>query len=275
MLLLEKNRYEKVKASLTAVKINHLFALSVVENRVTGSIYVDRQENPGTFYVVHPYGMSLLFGSAGNAGFNTNLLNYMLNTSGVRNKAEWLQAFPDTWNKKLRDWLGNNLVRYGDESDNQIPGKVIENTRVNFKFNKTRYLELKKNIGHSGFNIERVNADLFNKMQGTVVPRYFWNSADDFCKHGAGFCVVIGGQPVSLAYSAYITDKQLELGIETSEEYRGKGLALHVCFALIDYCLKNHYEPVWSCRFENTGSYILAQKLGFEPTIILPYYKLP
>jgi RimJ/RimL family protein N-acetyltransferase len=82
-------------------------------------------------------------------------------------------------------------------------------------------------------------------------------------------------QPVSMAYSAYITHNQLELGIETSENHRGKGLALHTCSALIDYCLKYQYEPVWSCRFENAGSYRLAQKLGFEPVLTLPYYRLP
>jgi len=51
------------------------------------------------------------------------------------------------------------------------------------------------------------------------------------------------------AYSAYIHDNYLELGIETVEEYRGKGLAQYVCSALIDYCLQNNFEPVWSCRF--------------------------
>jgi RimJ/RimL family protein N-acetyltransferase len=72
-----------------------------------------------------------------------------------------------------------------------------------------------------------------------------------------------------------VHDNYLELGIETVEAYRGKGLAQSVCSALIDYCLQNNYEPVWSCRFENTASYRLAQKLGFEPVSTRTYYKLP
>jgi L-amino acid N-acyltransferase YncA len=62
--------------------------------------------------------------------------------------------------------------------------------------------------------------------------------------------------------------------METIEEYRGKGFAMNICAALIDYCIKNNYEPIWSCRLENIGSYKLAKKLGFELTLKLPYYRL-
>jgi len=76
------------------------------------------------------------------------------------------------------------------------------------------------------------------------------------------------------SYSSFIRDDMLELGIETVESFRGKGLAQHVCSALIDYCVKNNYEPIWACRKENIGSYKLAQKLDFEPTKEILYYRL-
>jgi RimJ/RimL family protein N-acetyltransferase len=66
----------------------------------------------------------------------------------------------------------------------------------------------------------------------------------------------------------------LEIGIETAEEFRRKGFAEIVCEAIIEYCIANKYEPVWSCRLENSGSYILAQKMGFEPIYKIPYYRL-
>jgi len=275
MFLLDKELYKKVKAPLEKVKFNTLFARAVVEKHVKGIIYVDQRENPETFYIVHPYGMSLLFGSAGNKDFNEGLTDYLLNTNKIRDKAEWLQAYPDAWNKKLADLLEEKLVKYSQESDNDTADAVVENTRVNFKFNTGKYLDFKKHLGKCDFEIVRADRELFGKMKGSVVPMFFWDSADDFCKHGVGFCLVIGNQPVSTAYSAYITQSQLELGIETSEKFRGKGLALHACSVLIDYCLKYQFEPVWSCRLENTGSYRLARKLGFEPVLTFPYYRLP
>lgn len=37
---------------------------------------------------------------------------------------------------------------------------------------------------------------------------------------------------------------------------------------------KNNYSPIWPCRKENTGSYMLAKSLGFKEALILPYYEL-
>lgn len=275
MILLDKDLYYKTAESLRHVAVNCLFAHSVTEKHVTGSVFVDHAETPLTFYVVHPYGMSLLFGSPDNEHFNLALLDYLLNTSGIRSKVEWLQAYPDTWNSEIAFLLGEKLIRFTNESDNDAAGKVVQNTRVNFSFSRGKYFKLRNSLGKCQHHIVPTSRELFEEMQGTVVPQYFWNSADDFCKNGIGFSMIIGDKPVSTAYSAYILDDQLELGIETSAEYRGKGFAFHTCTALIDYCIEHDYEPVWSCRLENTGSFKLAQKLGFEPIRTLPYYRLP
>jgi len=80
---------------------------------------------------------------------------------------------------------------------------------------------------------------------------------------------------VSTAFSAFVHGHLLELGIETLAGFYGRGFAQFTCSALIDYCLENNLEPVWACRLENTGSYKLAQKLGFEVEHLLPYYQLP
>ncbi len=108
MLLLDKSKYDKVIKPLRDVTINNLFARSVVEKKVTGAVYVDKLEMPKTFYVVHPYGMSLLFGETDNDDFNANFLDYALNIFKVRDKYEWLQAFPESWNKKLSVLFGYN-----------------------------------------------------------------------------------------------------------------------------------------------------------------------
>ena len=97
----------------------------------------------------------------------------------------------------------------------------------------------------------------------------------EFAENAIGFSLIANNEPVSTAFASFIHDRQLEIGIETRPEFRGQGLAQITCSALIDYCRENDFEPVWSCRLENTGSFSLAQKLGFEPTLIIPYYQLP
>lgn len=115
--------------------------------------------------------------------------------------------------------------------------------------------------------------DLFLQLEG-VSPRHFWKDANQFAQSGTGFTLMDNGTAASTAFAAFIEGGQLEIGIESHEAFRGKGYAFLVCAALIDYCLEQGLEPVWACRKENEGSYRLAQKLGFVPTVTLPYYKL-
>ena len=259
---------------LNKVTINSLFARSVIECRVTGKVYVDDCDHPRTLYVVHPYGMSLLFGDCHNKTFNERFRDYALNLNKTRDSHEWMQAFPRDWNAVLDELFKNNMIKSSENIEHIENGVIELNTRINFKFDQNRYLEIRGKRISSGFKIARTSTQNFEDMKGVVVPSHFWDNADDFIKHGVGFSLFCDNKLASTAYSAYIYDHKLELGIETVEEFRGRGFAQHTCSALIDYCLENDYEPIWACRAENTGSYILAQKLGFVPCAEIPYYRL-
>lgn len=282
MILLKESDYKKVIEPLIKVTINKLFAMVVVERKVSGKIYVDNIENPTTFYIIHPYGMSLLFGGTENTNFNEKFLEYSVNKNNARDKTEWLQVFPDSWYSKIESMLGRNLIKKNSLKNlavnNDEPGNVIENTRVNFVFNQTKYEQYRKLLTHSdSYQIVKIDKKIYSE-EGSVVPKHFWNDSDQFLKHGIGFSLVCNVNGVSVvastAFSSYIVNDMLEIGIETNAQFKGKGLAAIVCSHLIDYCLEHGFIPIWSCRLENTASYKVAQKLGFEPEKYLPYYKL-
>jgi len=273
MIELEKEKYSLVEAPLKEVRINNLFARSVIERKVDGKIFVDDVNNPKTFYVIHPYGMSLLFGENENKEFNKQFLDYCLNRKGIRNSFEWMQAFPNSWDTTLAELFGSKLLNASDSEE--APKEYIElNTRVNFRFDHERYLAFKHSNINEKHEIKRTDAGIFEAMTGSVVPSRFWNNADDFCKQGVGFSLFHQGKLATTAYSAFIFDNELELGMETIAEFRGKGFAQYACSALVDYCIQNDYEPVWACKLSNIPSYKLAQKIGFVPALTLPYYRL-
>jgi RimJ/RimL family protein N-acetyltransferase len=273
MQILPKTKYHLVTELLKELNINTLFARAVAEHYVTGIIYTDNTDCPASFYVVHPYGLSLLFGEPAHGRFFDTLKDYLLNIRGTRDKVEWLQVFPAEWNRKIEELAGNLLVKSMDVTGKQKQ-IIEEHKRVNFAFDSALYYSAK--IKETGYSyIQRTTREHFEQMTGTVVPARFWDNADDFCAKGIGFSLIVNNLPVCTAYSAYIFDGLLEIGIETNPDYRGKGYALQTCSALIDYCIANNYKPIWSCRLENTGSYNLAKKLGFRPTLTLPFYRLP
>ncbi|WP_165045183.1 GNAT family N-acetyltransferase [Dysgonomonas sp. ZJ709] len=265
MKRLDKQYYNKVIEPLKLVTINNLFARSVVEQKVEGEIFVDNIKDPKTFYVIHPYGMSLLFGNFDNETFNSEFKEYVLNTNHNRKGDEWMQVFPTDWEQVLKDLF------------NDIPSNIVEfNTRTNFNLNIDKYFDTKsmREKADPLVRIARTDKETCESIKGTVIPLKFWNGSADFVENGVGFSSFYNGELASTAFSAFIHDNKLELGIETSEEFKGKGLAYKTCSALIDYCIENKLEPLWACRSDNTGSYKLAETLGFEKSIETAYYKL-
>lgn len=277
MILLEPKNYYKLEQPLKSVEINHLFAQAVVEQKMDGEVCVDNIERPSTFYVKHGYGMALLFGKTDNEPFNRQLVNYLLKKNNHRKTNEWLQAYPQQWNDNLEELLTGRMLDSSDAETNQLADNqlfVTKSTRVNFRFNREKYVPVIPK-DNTEFKLVKTDAELFNQITGTVVPCYFWRNKKEFMQQGAGFSLMLGDEPVSTVFSAFVQAPQLELGIETQSLFQGKGLAQLVCSALIDFCLENTLEPVWACRLENTASFKLAQKLGFEPIRMIPYYQLP
>jgi GNAT superfamily N-acetyltransferase len=275
MILLEQEHYSKLNHHLDGIHFNHLFAKAVIDQTVSGRIYVDNISNPTTFYVVHRYGMSLLGGNYNNSKFNLAFKEYALNLQEKRDGYEWMQVFPAEWETALKNLFEGSLLNAKDNKEN-ISKRVIElNTRVNFKFDKLKFLSGRRTMedDHHVKIIENTTT-AYDEMKGSVVPSSFWNSSQDFKSRGVSFGLYLEDQLAAVSFSSFIAPEKLELGIETTPEFRGNGFAEKICTALIDYCLERNLEPIWSCRLENTGSFLLAKKLGFDPTLELPYYRL-
>lgn len=271
---LDKENFNKVTALVSQVTINNLFARSIVEQKVTGRIFVDETDNPSTAYIIHPYSMTLLTGDGSNQAFNEWFKDYALNTAGQRSAHEWMQAWPDAWDRILPALFADRLVKSADNKTNRDKGIIELNTRVNFRFNKEKFLASRKEVTDQAIRIVQTDRPLFRAMQGSVIPASFWDTEDDFFNHGLGYSLLYNDQLAAMAFSSFWFDDQFELGIETVPAFRGKGLAEIICTALLDYCIQNKLEPIWACRLENTGSYKLALKLGFEVAATIPYYRL-
>lgn len=274
MFVLPAVRYFLLNKKIKQVTINNLFARSVIEGHVSGKIFVDNISDPQTFYIVHPYGMSLLAGACGNEEFNQRFLLYAASGGSSPERYEWMQTFPRDWDAVLDDLFGSLIFRSPGPDGAGSEGKIELHTRVNFKFNREKYLKRIKPFLSEKDSIAETGRDYFEKMTGSVIPGRFWDSPEDFKARGRGFTLLHSGEIASTAYSAFVIDNMLEIGIETVEKFRGRGFAEITCSRLIDHCLENNLIPVWACRRGNTASYNLALKLGFEPVLEIPFYRL-
>ncbi len=262
MILLKPEDFHKAIEQLDKVDYNCYFAKSVLLQNVKGSVYVDSAKNPTVFYIVHPYGMSLLLGDYTNKTFINNFQNYCLNNDNNRKQADWLQVFPI----ECCDVI--------DKIANSTENIIELHKRINFKFNLEIYQSFRKTIDLDDYHIEETNAATFENMPGTVVPRFFWDNATDFENNSKGFSLFVDGQPISTAFASFLIDDILEIGIQTVDGFQRKGYSALSSCRLIDYCIEKGLDPLWSCRNDNIGSIKLAYKLGFEVARTGPYYKI-
>lgn len=258
MLILEPERYATAAGLLQQAPFNVLMANAVLAGRVHGEVLVDAPE-PTCVYVKHKYGMSWIIGYSEDERFRADLAGRLADP-GARRVPEWLQVYPLDWTELLDPLAeAGSLTRWG---------------RTNFWFNRARFL---RRFPAKGDNprVVACTADLLDRFEGSVVPTQFWNGALEFLAEGIGFFVVEDGEPAALGFSSYLDETHLEIGVETAPQYRGRGYAQATCARMIHHCLEIGLVPVWSCRTENEPSYRLAQKLGLEPVLQLPYYELP
>ena len=274
MQILSSDEYHRIGRLLEEVPFNNYFALSVTEGRVKGAVFVDDAEDPHNAYILHPYGMSLLVGDGKDEEFDRWLLPFMLDEGRERRRDEWMQVHPDLWTVKIEKALLGRIVRSSRTTDDAPRDLVVTYGRTNFRFNEEKFLASAATLERTDVQARRLDVRTVGMVKGTVIPTAFWNSAEDFVRNGIGFSVLEDGVPVSTAFSAFVHDYAWEIGIESAVTHRGRGYATIAAIAFIDHCLENGLTPVWSCRTENTGSYKLATKLGFEPTFQLPFYRL-
>jgi len=276
MIELPPPLYFNARKALEGIEINALFALAVIEQHVTGKIFVDSLQNPTTFYIAHPYGMSLLVGQTTHKAFNHCLKEYLENTTQVRNRVEWLQVDPTAeWMVALEELLGETLVKTPENNTQEI-SKILYYQRINFHFSRAKYDARKVESRNHGCSIVRTSKEMFELMEGSVIPKYFWDNAEAFASKSMGYTMLDNEERVlATSFASFVIGNKLELGIETNAMYRGRGYAYAVASRLIDFCLEHAFEPIWACSSINKGSYTLAEKLGFEIVKKIPYYKLP
>ena len=115
-----------------------------------------------------------------------------------------------------------------------------------------------------GFELTEINTQLLEKISGRIVPAFAWDSSESFLAKGKGFCVVHNEMPAAWAFSSAVCDSMIDIGIETCEGFKGKGLATAVAGKMAEYVLSIGKKPTWACHGGNAASQKTAERTGFK-----------
>ena len=105
--------------------------------------------------------------------------------------------------------------------------------------------------------------EILQKISGKITPAFSWPEDADFLERGSGFCVLQDGLPAAWAFSAAVSENEVDIGVETDERFRRRGFAFAAAAAMIADTLLQGKTPVWACHAGNSGSQRLAEALGF------------
>jgi len=241
------------RRALDAVAINTAFARAVLDGVVPGELWADRPEEPRAFHARHPHTMSLVWGPA--VGDVADAVAARIRAGADAGRPEWLQVEPR--------WADLGWAE-------RIGGPLTHHVRLNLAFDPAAF---PGPVAVPGCRVRRATAHDFG-WSGAVRPAEFWPDADAFLAGGGGWVAEVDGAAAALAFAAFRTGDDVELGIETAPAHRRRGLARAAAAAMIDDLLRAGRTPVWACREENAGSVRLAESLGFVVARRLPYLRV-
>ena len=219
-----------------------VYARSITENIQTGDVFT----GSGSVLFWHYCGFALVYGECGDE-FISDIYDTFLSGKTV---------LPRRF--LLFDRSGSIAERFSAN-----PGISVER-RLFFEYPEGRSPD-----GFplpDGFELRSITKELLGAINGRITPSFSWSNSDAFVSGGAGHCVTKNGVPAAWAFSAAVSSGEIDIGVETAEEFRGLGLASSAANAMIRHTLSVGKRPVWACHSGNEASHRLALKLGFVQT---------
>ncbi len=260
MKKIKKEQYSNFIQLAQANTCNTVYPMSVAEQVQEGDIYTDDIQTPTYALFWHVSGFAYLTGKPSEAELD-EIYKLMKNEDGTN---------PRRFVLELKD---EEVAGYFETKED-----VEKHPRYRFCLadpeHRISECESTENEIPTGYELKEVDAELLSRISGRIVPSQFWSSAEEFLENGKGYCLVYDGEVAAVSFSAAVSSKQVDVGIETKEAYRRKGLATIVAKQMVSYVKSIGKEPVWDCDAVNAGSKATAEKVGFEMMAEHAYYKV-
>lgn len=258
MTTLPPNAYELIRPLLLGMDF-HLIGRSILTKQTPAQVFVDNVEHPKALFAQagHRY---ILAGDAEIDTFNFGIQKLFADVIYPRALAEGLEGFGlyydvPAWERKVDAILKNK--------------EKIHASREFYACKKLKYKW--QDFLPEGFQLKMVDTDLFAmpnlKHLDTLKEEMTSErpSVDDFLAKSFGVCAIYENELAGWCLSEYNSDKRCEIGIETTSEYRQRGIGTALTLAFLEHAFSHGIKEVgWHCFKRNEPSAKTALKAGFE-----------
>lgn len=247
------NNHKGISHLLEQLDVEKVYPLSIMEGLQRGQVYVDDTNNPSIALIWHYCGFANIVGKYDIDSIH-DIQSMMHDPAKYDSKRMALQIGTDS---KLEKMI---------LSDSSI------NKRERYIFHYSGEKMVMPEIADC--ELTEITSENYDLIYGKIIPAFSWESKEHFLHNGYGYCLMKDKQFLACAFSSGISKDYVDIGVETAEEFRGKGYGKIVAFAMVKETLKRKKTPVWGCDILNEGSMRLACSVGFEVCGTHPWYKI-
>ena len=258
MTALHPNSYELIRPLLLGMDI-HLIGRSILAKQTPAQIFVDNMEHPKAMFAQagHRY---ILAGDTEIDSFNLGIQKMFANGIYLRALAEGQEGFAiyydsAAWEEKMEAIL--------------IDKEIIHADREYYACKKLKHKW--QDFMPEGFQLRMVDADLLantNLKHLDMLKEEMISerpSVDDFLAKSFGVCAVHENELAGWCLFEYNADGRCEIGIETTSEFRKRGLATALTLYFLEHAFSHGINEVgWHCFKRNESSAKTALKAGFD-----------
>lgn len=258
MTALHPNSYRLIRPLLLGMDF-HLVGRSILAQQTPAKVFVDNHEQPKALFAQaeHRY---ILAGDPEIDSFNLGIRKMFTNVIFPQAIAAGEEGFgiyydAPAWEEKMDALLTGR--------------KTIHADREYYACNGLKHKW--QDVMPEGFRLQRVNADLLAntnlKHRETLADEMKSErpSVDDFLAKSFGVCAIHENELAGWCLSEYNADGRCEIGIETTSDFRQRGIATALTLAFLEYAFSHGITEVgWHCFKRNEASAKTALKAGFD-----------
>lgn len=258
MTALHPDSYEKIRPLLLGMDY-HLIGRSILAKKTPATIFVDNNEHPTALFAQagHRY---ILAGDSEIDSFNLGIRKLFTNVVYPREIAAGHEGFAlyydsPAWERRVDALLAGKKTIHADRE--YYACKTLKQKPQDFL--------------PEGFQLRMVDAELLTnsnlKHLATLNEEMTSErpSVEDFLAKSFGVCAIYNNELAGWCLSEYNADKRCEIGIETTSDYRQRGIATALTLAFLEHAFSHGIKEVgWHCFKRNEPSAKTALKAGFE-----------
>ena len=239
MKKINENDYKAYSSWARENTANSVYPCSITEGFQSGEVYVNDGPDVEAVFFWHYCGFGYISGHATD-DFLQDIYSEMI--SGRNGRRLVLITADDHVTAFFRD-----------------KNTVIE-SRVEYAYPRHGECDVADEIE---YRIEQITRENISKIEGRIIPSFSWESSEQFLKEGFGYIALDQERVCAVAFSAAVSSMEIDIGVETHEDYRRKGLAVILAGRMCQHIAAIGKKPVWACSTANKGSMSTALKCGF------------